>query len=350
LPRHVRTRSQALAREFVAAQCGARTYDPVRETIAQVASTGTLDTDLLNSIANDDAKAVRNAASQIADPSLKWPEGLSIVIEDYVDQLNAYAEVFVEAQSIASLEEFNVWQPSVNEQRKIIIDIERDIRSSLSVGQMTPCQTPQDVESLLARAQSQLTPSVSISCRDTDYASRNFTSMEAAWEALDAGFDAYQCEVSVTNFNLDSIPRDQVKAMEMYREAFKEEGPPTADTYAYFTEECVEGSEWGYRNMKVAQAVLSFCPSTLHKEDIRAYAEGSYIPDDGTYVVGEEIAGGSWQTTGRVSDCYWERTAPNGNILDNNYLTFASGRVTVTIRASDGSFTSEGCGDWKRVG
>lgn len=49
-----------------------------------------------------------------------------------------------------------------------------------------------------------------------------------------------------------------------------------------------------------------------------------------------------------MKDCYWERTTKSGNIIDNNLATSAR-EITVTIRTSDGQFTSERCAVWKPV-
>lgn len=61
-----------------------------------------------------------------------------------------------------------------------------------------------------------------------------------------------------------------------------------------------------------------------------------------------EIAPGTYRTKGQLEDCYWERTSRSGEILDNRFATSAQ-EVTVTIRASDGQFTTRGCGDWRKV-
>jgi hypothetical protein len=61
-----------------------------------------------------------------------------------------------------------------------------------------------------------------------------------------------------------------------------------------------------------------------------------------------KIPPGTYHTTEMVADCYWERTTRGGDIIDNQFATAAQ-RITVTIRASDGSFTSRGCGTWKPV-
>lgn len=77
----------------------------------------------------------------------------------------------------------------------------------------------------------------------------------------------------------------------------------------------------------------------------------------GTYVVSskpamgedeETIPPGTYQSKGKMENCYWERTSESGEIIDNNFATSARS-ITVTIRSSDGQFTSEGCAVWKPV-
>lgn len=90
---------------------------------------------------------------------------------------------------------------------------------------------------------------------------------------------------------------------------------------------------------------------------VKAAAAGKYERwfGDGTYVVtskkvdGEQtIPPGTYQAVGKMDDCYWERTAESGDIIDNSFATSAR-KITVTIRSSDGQFTSERCATWKPV-
>ncbi|WP_127946609.1 hypothetical protein [Rhodococcus spongiicola] len=60
------------------------------------------------------------------------------------------------------------------------------------------------------------------------------------------------------------------------------------------------------------------------------------------------LSPGTYQTEKPVSDCYWERSDANGNIIDNNFVTLAPS-VTVTIAPTDSGFTADGCGIWKLV-
>ncbi|MFE4915818.1 hypothetical protein ACFRCX_30400 [Streptomyces sp. NPDC056652] len=80
----------------------------------------------------------------------------------------------------------------------------------------------------------------------------------------------------------------------------------------------------------------------------RSYSGGTYVvtADPGTDE--EAIAPGTYRATGDLADCYWERTTKAGGIIDNGFATSAR-EITVTIRVSDGQFTSRDCGTWKPV-
>lgn len=93
--------------------------------------------------------------------------------------------------------------------------------------------------------------------------------------------------------------------------------------------------------------VLKACPNAPHAKMIRSVLNGEVI-QDGDYAVGLEVKPGTYRT-GRVSDCYWERTTKGGDTLANDFVKNAPGGVTVTIRSSDGGFSSDGCGPWRRV-
>ncbi|WP_148088579.1 hypothetical protein [Streptomyces sp. PanSC9] len=67
-----------------------------------------------------------------------------------------------------------------------------------------------------------------------------------------------------------------------------------------------------------------------------------YDPDSGSDV--QEIGPGTYVATGHFSDCYWERTDANGNIIDNQFVTQAT-RLTVTLQVGE-LFKNE-CGTFK---
>ncbi len=70
------------------------------------------------------------------------------------------------------------------------------------------------------------------------------------------------------------------------------------------------------------------------------------IPGDGTYTVGDDIQPGTYHSTGG-DGCSWERFGQDDS-GDTGIVESGSSR-TVTIRHSDTSFQTEGCGSWTRV-
>uniref|UniRef100_UPI002F914149 hypothetical protein n=1 Tax=Streptomyces sp. NBC_01592 TaxID=2975889 RepID=UPI002F914149 len=83
----------------------------------------------------------------------------------------------------------------------------------------------------------------------------------------------------------------------------------------------------------------------------RWFGDGTYVVSSKPAAAGEDeetIPPGMYQARGNMKDCYWERTTKSGDIIDNHLATSAQ-EITVTIRASDGQFTSERCAVWKPV-
>jgi hypothetical protein len=78
------------------------------------------------------------------------------------------------------------------------------------------------------------------------------------------------------------------------------------------------------------------------------------IGGEGTYLVGTEIAPGTYRTSGPSSsvipNCYWARSKdatgrPGSVIADGN----TKGQATVTVKATDGAFKSTGCQAWTKI-
>ena len=75
---------------------------------------------------------------------------------------------------------------------------------------------------------------------------------------------------------------------------------------------------------------------------------------DGNYSVGRSrgdllvVKPGRYRTQPGTRDCYWERSTKGGKTIANDFVTNAPSGVTVTIYASDGGFSSDGCGAWLR--
>lgn len=92
---------------------------------------------------------------------------------------------------------------------------------------------------------------------------------------------------------------------------------------------------------KVVTSVVTVSPATTVPA-----GPATSIDADGVYVVGQDIAAGTWHTTGG-SQCYYARlgSTDTSNILDNNIV---SGPATVTIGASTKAFDISGGCTWTR--
>ncbi|RMI35814.1 hypothetical protein EBN03_03585 [Nocardia stercoris] len=82
-----------------------------------------------------------------------------------------------------------------------------------------------------------------------------------------------------------------------------------------------------------------------------------YIPGDGRYIVGVDIAPGIYQATGSpdpTHGCDWRRlqagslpgdpSDPNAYIIASNYTRVTP--VRVLIKPTDGAFQTTNCGSW----
>jgi hypothetical protein len=71
--------------------------------------------------------------------------------------------------------------------------------------------------------------------------------------------------------------------------------------------------------------------------------------DDGTFVVGSELAAGTYRTDGSGGSCYWERLRDTSGEFDAIIANDAfSGPNTMTVRASDGAVRFSGGCTWTR--
>jgi hypothetical protein len=71
----------------------------------------------------------------------------------------------------------------------------------------------------------------------------------------------------------------------------------------------------------------------------------------GTYIVGTDIAAGTWKSSGGTG-CYWERDKGFGGSIDDIITNdFVNASAVVTIKSSDRGFkATENCGSWSKIG
>lgn len=170
-------------------------------------------------------------------------------------------------------------------------------------------------------------------------------------EAWKVQGDDVECKAAMdTTVDLKPTRRQQ-KAIDAYRAAGRVTGKYSdSESFQKLLQRCLEPEDtMDYAHRKVQAAVLIMCPDIPYAKRIKLLSELSYMPDDGEYDVGSEIAPGTWRTGKPMGDCYWERLSGGGDILANNFVSYARNGVTVTIYTSDAAFSTEGCGDWRRI-
>lgn len=92
-------------------------------------------------------------------------------------------------------------------------------------------------------------------------------------------------------------------------------------------------------------AVDMFCPDLAVIKQVV-----DNMIEDGRRGVGPGgIPAGTWRTVKPVSNCYWERSTGNGDIIENNFINHAPDGATVTVNDGEG-FTTQRCGFWERIG
>ncbi|MFC8895792.1 hypothetical protein [Streptomyces cinereoruber] len=192
----------------------------------------------------------------------------------------------------------------------------------------------------------------SIQCTGAD------TEFSAPGEAWSGTYSL--CEGTVSGDKLS--PTEQKALTTAYGESEDGDISPLGTLYSMCAQNATDS--FGYledagspEQISEVRGALLLCPDHPQKgsitqmlagaeKDNRLSEEGR-IFGSGVLTVGKDVQPGTYVTTD-VENCYWERTDRNGAPIDN-YFTAGAARVQVTIRASDYSFNSEGCGEWKPV-
>jgi hypothetical protein len=113
------------------------------------------------------------------------------------------------------------------------------------------------------------------------------------------------------------------------------------------------GNESGYAIVTIGKSDAGFSSSGCGTwtSDLSAVTESPKAPfQDGTYIVGTDVAPGTWRSSGGDDLCYSERLKGFGgtlsSIIANNV---GSTGMIVTIRSTDKGFSSSGCGTWTKI-
>ena len=114
------------------------------------------------------------------------------------------------------------------------------------------------------------------------------------------------------------------------------------------------GAGSGYFTVTIAAGDLGFSSSgcgTWSADLSAVTSPAGPIDEDGVYIVGTDIAPGTWKSTGGAFGCYVARLSGFGGTLDDVITNDVSsdGGLIVTIASSDKGFETSGCGTWTKV-
>jgi hypothetical protein len=214
----------------------------------------------------------------------------------------------------------------------------------------TPRSTPSGTPSASPQAtQTRDNPGATFSylCKVNGLDGKTFTSFEAAWES-DESVDSCRAK------KLSGYPSEAQESALM--SAFGSDNSGNlitlyalcAQTGGVYIDNPVEESV-----AKQLIGALSLCPDHPRAQELRASADDGLtatadqkagkLVGPGSYLVGTQVMSGTWQSRGaKVEDCYWEIADAQGNIIENNFITFAP-QFTIYIPPTAASFTAERC-------
>lgn len=117
------------------------------------------------------------------------------------------------------------------------------------------------------------------------------------------------------------------------------------------------GTGGGYFVVTIAAGDAGFSSSGCGtwSADLSAVTAAPTDPfsEDGIYIVGEDIAPGTWRSTGGSGfGCYAARLSGFGGTLDDIISNDISteGGLIINVAASERGFETSGCGTWEKVG
>jgi predicted small lipoprotein YifL len=191
-------------------------------------------------------------------------------------------------------------------------------------------------------------PALSLSCNmDTD---TTYPSLKAAW--ADTEGSLYSCSVTI-NPDTYTFTDKENEAAQAYLKSGKyygEDGQTGAlqDLLAVCAARDEDVTTLLDDDPEQLSNALRICPRAPQAPLMRTVLAGRVFAD-GDLTVGKDVKAGTYRTEKEMHNCYWERTTKGGDTIANDFVTFAAKGVTVTIRSSDGGFSSKECGTWTRV-
>ena len=212
----------------------------------------------------------------------------------------------------------------------------------------SPTRTPRPTQEAHASPTTEATPTSSPTprwtitcCKGSTTQQQSFTALADVWSQLR---DARTCRGEHTGGGaFDALPEEQA-VIDILAPRWNGTEKPT-NVYGVALSVCAQSSETPVV-LLYARAAAALCPEAPHGALLARLGDGSVF-GDGSRLIGTDSPAGTYKTAPGVRDCYWEHATGNGEIIDNNFVTFAAESVTVTLNNGEGS-TSDNCGRWTR--
>lgn len=227
--------------------------------------------------------------------------------------------------------------------------------TSVSDGAQATPSTPATSKPPLHRADNMY-----IECSDSD---RNPPQMESSLDQIwqYEASERVNCDVTFKTFNRNYKQTDKEK--EAIDVAEYDDADSLDTLYSLCAESYLgdyeESIPWLIAQINEVRGALVLCPDHPERDEVEERMqkgeedeqarESGEMFYDGTYRVGKDIPPGWYVTTSEngFENCYWERLDATGEIIDNNFIRNGF-RAEVTISASDYSFSTDGCGEWRK--
>lgn len=104
-------------------------------------------------------------------------------------------------------------------------------------------------------------------------------------------------------------------------------------------------AETGFVSEKGTRILLDLCPDGPMASDMSNFINKRLFAD-GSFVVGDDVKPGTYRSSQKRHDCYWERASGSGETLANDFITFTAKGALVRLNNGE-SFTSKRCGTWR---
>ncbi|WP_139194728.1 PASTA domain-containing protein [Arthrobacter sp. UCD-GKA] len=196
-------------------------------------------------------------------------------------------------------------------------------------------------------------PPWEISCNNGEYGDGNvhdsFAELSEVWKSK--SFKEFTtCSVEYVATAEWEPTKEESRIAKIANEHWDGDEVPV-NAYATAMEHCAVPpayeEDWGTIPLPWLEAAAELCPKAPFHKELAAWATGAKFTH-GDYVVGKDIPAGTYRSSKKISDCYWERATPNGKIIANNFIIYTAAGAVVTVRKGESFNVEKECEVWTK--